>query len=159
MKKSNMKTPLVFKIGMALLFVLIFSFTMTGGLYARYSTSAYSNDSARVATFAFSDDFDSVNTEFLPITSMKPGDRETFSIEVTNTGETALRYYVKIENLTKNLPVCKDEILYEELILPPGDQTDTLRFTVEWDNTKTSVDFAGKMDLLKITIVAEQYIG
>ena len=52
MTKSNSKTPLVFRIGLALLCAMILSTHLMGNLYARYSTTAVGSDRARVAKFA-----------------------------------------------------------------------------------------------------------
>ena len=51
MKKSNKRAPLVFYFGVFVLCMTLFSSHMTGGLYARYTSSASGSDSARVARF------------------------------------------------------------------------------------------------------------
>ena len=51
MKKSNRKTPAVFTLGLVLLCLVMFSQYMTGGLYARYISTATASDEARVAKF------------------------------------------------------------------------------------------------------------
>ncbi len=52
MKQLNQKTPWVFRLGVALLCVMLMTTHFTGNLYARYSTTATGSDSARVAKFA-----------------------------------------------------------------------------------------------------------
>ena len=49
MKQSNIKTPLVFRIGVALLFALVITCNMMGGLYARYLTRIEGNNTVKVA--------------------------------------------------------------------------------------------------------------
>lgn len=51
MQKSNTRTPWVFYVGVVVLCCFLISTHFTGGLYARYSTTAYGEDSARVAKF------------------------------------------------------------------------------------------------------------
>lgn len=51
MKKSNKRAPLVFYFGVFVLCMTLFSSHMTGGLYARYTSSASGSDEARVAKF------------------------------------------------------------------------------------------------------------
>ena len=51
MIKKNIKTPLVFKIGLVLVCLFLVSSYMTGGLYARYTTTSSGLDSAKVAKF------------------------------------------------------------------------------------------------------------
>lgn len=51
MRQSNTRTPAVFHVGLVLLCLVLFSTYLTGGLYARYTTSASGSDSARVARF------------------------------------------------------------------------------------------------------------
>jgi len=156
MKQSNnIKTPLIFNIAVILLCgVLILSFS-TSNIYAKYTSTITAHDSARVAKFSFEDDFESVSTEFVSIQSMKPGDKESFTIKVENKGEVTISYYVRIENLTKNLPICKDQELYKSVELHPN-TTQNLEFDVEWNSNDSSVEYMGKSDLLQITVVAEQ---
>jgi hypothetical protein len=52
--KVNKKVPAVFYFGLALLFLFSLSSYFTGGLYARYTTGAVGEDSARVARFDIS---------------------------------------------------------------------------------------------------------
>ena len=51
MRKLNTRTPIAFHIGLVLFCLVLFSTYLTGGLYARYTTSASGSDSARVASF------------------------------------------------------------------------------------------------------------
>ena len=51
MRQKNMKTPPMFRIGLILVCLTLFSVYVTGGLYARYTTSSTGGDSARVAKF------------------------------------------------------------------------------------------------------------
>ena len=51
MKKTNKKTPLVFRAGVVLLCALMISFHLTSGLYARYTESAIGSSGATIASF------------------------------------------------------------------------------------------------------------
>jgi hypothetical protein len=51
MKKSNIKIPFVFNLGLVLICLMLISFSMMGGLYARYSTTATGEATAQIAKF------------------------------------------------------------------------------------------------------------
>ena len=103
MKQQNRKTPLIFRIGLMLACVLILCCHMMGGLYARYATTCTSSGEARVARFSFQDDIDE-KYQSIP-TSFGPGESVSTTIQIENTAEVTLKYVVKVENLTKNLPI------------------------------------------------------
>ena len=54
MKQSNIKTPLVFRIGVALLCAMLITSHMMGGLYARYHSGVTGNAAGSVAKFSVS---------------------------------------------------------------------------------------------------------
>ena len=93
MRQQNIKIPPVFHVGVILLCAMLITSYMMGGLYARYTTSASGGDSARVARFAFSDDFTTQYQTFTTAASaMYPGSTITLTVRVTNNSEVALRY-------------------------------------------------------------------
>jgi ABC-type transport system involved in multi-copper enzyme maturation permease subunit len=51
MKQSNIKIPFVFNLGLVLMCLMLISFSMMGGLYARYSTTATGEATAQIAKF------------------------------------------------------------------------------------------------------------
>lgn len=151
MKQLNKKTPLVFRAGVVLLCLLTFSMHLTSGLYAKYTTVASGSDSARVAKFSFSDD---LATQYKTLTArFAPGDAHTTEISIENNGEVALRYVVKIENLTNNLPIDSSIISSDDIAI--GEKR-SFSWAVKWEEEDNSVEYMGKMDVIRISVAVEQ---
>ena len=151
MRKTSERPPVVFQVGIALLCLLMVSFHLMGGLYARYGTSASSSASAIVAKFEFSDNF-AAQTQSLAV-SLAPGESETLSLQVENNGECTISYRVIVENLTSNLPIADAE--YDVATLKP-DESASDNILIEWPAEKSSAAYMGKMDLIRITVIAAQ---
>ena len=94
MQKSNTKQPWVFYVGVMVLCCFLVSTHFTGGLYARYSTTAYGEDSARVAKF---DATSNIATMATPI-DLSFFDTSkffcSFGFEVKSNSEVAVKYDV-----------------------------------------------------------------
>lgn len=140
-----------------LLCLTLLSFHFTGGLYARYTTSASGDDGARVAKFNVTDTF----TETLSLSST-PGITQVRKIVVTNNSEVAVSYVVTVENTTKNIPYkfsVNDSApqLYQCsvpcTIAPGGD--DTVTITAQWDK-EGALAYMGMVDLVSISVTAQQ---
>lgn len=161
--KSNNKAPLfsTMHIALLLLCAVLLSAYAIGGLYARYTSGNEGNDDARVAKFAFDQDL-SAQAQIIP-TSLAPGEQQNTQIQIKNNGEVAIKCVVKIENLTENLPLepidsIKNGVDYkilESIVIESG-KTETFDFVIEWPAEKSSTDFVGKMDLIRITVNVEQ---
>ena len=102
MKQSNIKTPLVFCIGVALLCAMLITSHMMGGLYARYHSSGTGSATASVAKFSVSCSSDSDTTKTLEIGSEET---VTYSFTVTNTSDVTIQYTIVIENLPQGVNV------------------------------------------------------
>ena len=103
MKQSNIKTPLVFRIGVALLCAILTTSHMMGGLYARYHSGVTGNAAGSVAKFSvscFSSDDNITKT-------LEIGSEETvtYSFTVTNTSDVTIQYTIVIENLPQGVNV------------------------------------------------------
>lgn len=98
MKQLNMKTPLVFRLGVVLLCVMLMSTHLTGNLYARYSTTATGSDSARVARFSITNTLTTptqntaVSLNFYDPEKLK----DTITFEVSSSSEVAVEYDVVV---------------------------------------------------------------
>ena len=152
MRAQNRNTPLVLRVGLALLFAAVLSLQLVGGIYARFYTSTDSSDGARVAAFSFTDNFDA-QTATLTDLVMSPGEAVERSITIQNKGEVSLRYTVIIENMTGNLPLVATvdktgEVGYGE--------TDTVKLSISWPAGMNSEEYMGKTDNLRITVRVEQ---
>ena len=103
MKQLNIKTPLVFRIGVALLCAMLITSHMTGGLYARYHFGATGNSTASVAKFSVSCSSSDDNTT----KTLEIGSEETvtYSFTVTNTSDVTIQYTITIENLPQGVNV------------------------------------------------------
>ena len=155
--KSNNKAPLFSTMHVALLLLcaVLLSAYAIGGLYARYASGQSGDDDARVAKFSFSDNLDAQSIA-LPVT-MAPGESRKVTIQVQNTGEVALKYVVKVENLTKNLPIAlEDQIIMSDVLLSGSDPTE-FSWEITWPATENSIDKMGKMDIIRITVTGEQF--
>ena len=150
-QQNSIKTPIVFRIALVLLCVMLFSFYLIGGLYARYTASASGGDSARVARFEFSDD---LTDQFitLPI-SLSPGEHYDTSVQIQNSGEVAIHCVVTVENLTGNLPI--ESKTYTSTTIVEGEET-TLNVVIEWPAEQNSIEYMGKSDIFRIRVTVEQ---
>ena len=98
MKQLNMKTPLVFRLGVVLLCVMLMSTHLTGNLYARYSATATGSDSARVARFSITNTLTTptqntaVSLNFYDPEKLK----DTITFEVSSSSEVAVEYDVVV---------------------------------------------------------------
>ncbi len=157
-----------------LLCLTLFSFYLTGGLYARYVAKADGSDSARVAAFSITQDLLNTNGEQqVDITlDAYPDFTKDYTISITNDSEVAVSYVVEIKNHTKNLPltatltnkedapvpviVMADETITFAAQQQPGEFTDeyTLRFT--WPSGDWDIGLAGMVDHVTVTLTAVQ---
>lgn len=140
---------------------ILFCFTLvsiniTGGLYARYTTTAGAGDEARVAKFYITED----NTKFSKdmLISFAPGTIET-TITVENRSETAVNYTITVKNKTKNIPLqfrigdqLTDSRTYS---LAPNSGEDTYILQIIWDE-EGALEHMGKVDIVTITVDAVQ---
>ena len=154
MTQQNMKTPLVFKVGVALLFAALLSFYFMGDLYARYTIKTVGTDGASVASFSFNDTLESATSDFvLSASELYPGKTVSVTAEVNNTGDVSIAYVVKIVNVTGNLPILDTEL--EPKVIEPH-STDTLDVSLTWPSTEDDVSYAEKSDVFRITVEVTQ---
>lgn len=153
MKKQNKNTPLVFRIALVLLCVIMASFHFTGGLYARYTAIATAEDSARVAVFEYEFTENFTPDTFTVSASLCPGEAINNRIEFTNKSEVSLRCVVTVDNLTHNLPI-EDCIFTSEVVSVNGGGA--VDVEIQWPADINSIDYMGKVDVLKLTVTVEQ---
>ena len=98
MKQLNMKTPLVFRLGVVLLCVMLMSTHLTGNLYARYSATATGSDSARVARFSITNTLTTpTQNTAVSLNFYDPEKLEdTITFEVSSSSEVAVKYDVVV---------------------------------------------------------------
>ncbi len=154
MKQLNQKTPWVFRLGVTLLCVMLMTTHLTGNLYARYSTTDSGSDSARVAKFEVTDTWQDGDTAVQNFAvSLAPGESKYYTVAIQNKGEVAVKYTVKLDNTTNNLPIEDAEIQLAEL--NPNANATTV-FTISWPKSETDESYVGQMDIFQITVTVEQ---
>ena len=97
MNQLNIKTPFVFRVGVALLCMLLITLHMVGGMYAKYSSSVSATGQVRVAVFdvrCISGDENSSKT-----LKIGTGESVTYSFTVKNLSDVSIQYNTVIENL------------------------------------------------------------
>ncbi len=183
MKKLNKRTPVVFHVGLVLLCLVLFSTYLTGGLYARYTTTASGGDSARVAKFHITSGGNwtgSSEAVDLELNFFDPAKlKDILSFTISSSSEVAVKYDVVITmpegmehydwleiTLDKGQANEKTAVAEEHVFIisdvgsfTPNDNntyTHTLTFSVRpdyWGNPGTLLDTDGAV---QITIHAEQ---
>jgi len=157
MKKQGRKAPFAFYLGVIVLIFTLFTTSLTGGLYARYSSGDTDFDGARVARFEIDEDFSDISV-YIPIAlelqsdPAKPIFLATYSVDLVNHSEVAVHCVLKPENMTNNLPL---EFSVIEVNLDRG-QMDTVSVSIAWKDGYTSESFAGKTDLVRLTLTVQQ---
>lgn len=89
MERKNSRSLTLLRILSILLCLTLISTWMLANMYARYTTQASGEDSARVAAFSITDN--SVLTRDYTVT-LVPGETENLDVAITNKSEVALRY-------------------------------------------------------------------
>ena len=163
MKQANKKFPTIFYIGLTLLYLVVISSYLMGGLYAKYQTSSSSKDAAQIADFHVDIVSDiNIYSELIDLGEMQPGDTKAFVFTVTNNSEIATAFHVNIVNLTGNLPLNVPlydptkvtEPIFSQVLQPKA--TATYSVFVSWDQNQSHPSAAGKTDLLELKVTAEQ---
>ncbi|MBR2445481.1 MAG: hypothetical protein IKB28_02300 [Clostridia bacterium] len=174
MKKSNKKTPIVFYVGILLACLTLVSIHMTSGLYARYTTSASGQDSARVARFEVTETLQVIKADgttestFVVGDVLRPGVSTTYTFTVKNNSEVAVSLTVQNTKYTiKNTSTDTSRISdtrYEELpilvsgeavVLQPGETRD-VKFYLTWDSAKTDPSYGYMIDMVELTVIVQQ---
>lgn len=101
MRKSNIKTPLIFRIALILLCVMLLTFSMMGDLYARYVSIFSGDSSTNVAQISYkitplvTNNQDNLSVHQIDVNTIPPGCKaiaieETFTLE--NDGDVSYDY-------------------------------------------------------------------
>ena len=166
MKQKNMKTPIVFRLAVLLVFALLVSVHMMSGLYARYTAATVGASDTRVARFSVSDLWKNGDVALSEVEiALAPGESATYTIDIVNDSEVSVIYSVSYRNLTNNLPITAtlqyaDDPSAAIAPLAAGEST-RLVFTVSWPKEVDGVpqvdaSCVGMMDILQIAVSIEQ---
>lgn len=159
MRKVKLNIPMT--AALVLLLLTMVSTHFTAGLYARYTSTFYSHDSARVAKF----DVDSTMTENAD---------GTYTLTVDNKSEVAIKYsiivemdahlQVTVDGVKKTLPEGASSVTLQKddwKLAPGGDAQSTVEFEiVSWDGLTDSGSQSGESEQVElgftVKVAAEQ---
>ena len=181
MERSRQKERWILYTLTVLLCMVLASFWLMCNIYARYSTKATGSDGARVAKFDVTDE--GAVTQQIK-TAVYPGSKEIYQVNVTNNSEVAIEYEMNVKNQYNNLPLqfrmldsTGEEITSESSdastktydlsksaeISAQDKDMHTYQLEISWPTTGTdsdtdyqSPDYAGKVDVIEITLKAIQ---
>lgn len=132
-----------------LFFLVILSSYMSSGFYAKYISSNSGSDSARVARFKIGENFDGIMSEMFSL-ELEPGSE--FEIIITNESEVAVSCKLTVNNVTDNLPIF-DKV---DIINIDALDSEEKKMVIKWDESYNSKDYAGKVDIINVSLVIEQ---
>lgn len=168
MTKLNMKTPVVFYVGLVLLCLFMFSLYLSGGMYARYATTDSGGDGARVAKFDVTVTGDMTSWHSTQaLGEMYPGaGAYRVEFDITNNSEVAVALQIYIVNMTGNLPLNIPYYGTDQANTPvyssslaPGAEAQELGFDIKWDDeadNNTDPAYSGKTDVIQFRVQAVQ---
>lgn len=146
-----------------LVYLLIATFLFTGVSFSKYATTASGSDEARVAAFDFEFVLTGSGAESKVVAvDTYPGFDESYTIQVTDKSEVAMKYKVTAENLTDNTPltaaITLDGEAYDSATFFTTSEHGTreLELTLSWDGNNNAASYAGEVDAIRITVTAEQ---
>ncbi|MBU5481400.1 hypothetical protein [Blautia sp. MSJ-19] len=152
-----------------LLCFTLLSMWLLSNMYARYTTQASGEDSARVAKFNVTET--GKLTQDIEDISIAPGGSTEYEVSVTNNSEVAISYSISAVNKYKNLPLefqmykktdsdSDTKILVVEDQISATDRSEhTYTLKISWnteDAGQRSENYAGKTDAFVITLKAVQ---
>ena len=167
--KLNNKKKTIIEVTLLLLFAFVLITTqMVTNIFAKYRTNNKSDDGSNVASFSFdisiTDSNTSVDIAEILDCEFIPGEKIAFDINLDSTkSEVKVKYQILIETLD-NLPLditCNGSDIKTTGIVGTIDIGDSVLFeniTIEWKSTDENNNYlySGEVDLIKITIEAEQ---
>ena len=108
MRQSNIKIPFVFNLGLVLMCLMLVTFSMVGGLYARYSTTATGEATAQIAKFDVQVTGDTTKVD-VDVAQVTEG---VYTITITNNSDDSSRL-TKFVNLSPSISlVMRGDINY-----------------------------------------------
>lgn len=152
-----------------LLCLVLASTYLVCGLFARYTTSATGSDSARVAKFQITEAAVGGAADLSQVISaeLTPGVPFVAKTEVSNDSEVAVHYEIKVENVSKNLPLnfkmtavntkVEGEVTtFSDAMDPAEKKTYSLEILWSPDDHSEALLGMGKADQIAITLSATQ---
>ena len=176
--KQKWKLPLP----VLLTYLIVVTLVATGVSLSAYVTTADGMDAARVAKFEINIS-EEQNKEIIKqnfTAQIKPGEN-VGKFQIINNSEVAVEYEVAVISKTNNLPIMTVVDVKEENKTETNSETTTEQGTgtepneepdvsnilaaggmtsgnieIRWPVNENSIEYAGKVDLIEITVTAEQ---
>lgn len=139
------------------MYLLVATVVFTGVTFSSYISSTVGQDTARVAKFEVTGTGSfAVN---IPAEAMIPGDSFQQQFIIQNKGEVAVELSIAAEMMYNKLPLeltieSVANELTQTLAVGSGEQTYTL--TVSWPSEQDNISWAGKTDVIRLSISAQQ---
>ena len=154
MKQSNIKIPFVFNLGLVLMCLMLISFSMMGGLYARYSTTATGEATAQIAKFDVQVTGDNTAVA-VNVAQVKEG---VYTFTITNNSDVTVKYGLTMADeqpagIVASFDQKEGNLLSGEAVARK------LTFTVDWDevtkdmsgsSASISYDFTVKVNVEQV---------
>ncbi len=178
-KKQHAKVNVLMCTVAVLLCATLFSTHLVGGLYAKYTTTSTSTDTARVAKFSITQKLLDGGSEVLNETveaEVMPGSNKSVTLQIENKSEVAVEYTIEVKNVTNNLSMLKfalesadpaktPEVTEQESDVGvskftahqnPGNHTDKYNLNIVWTPTANDLQYIGMVDYISISVTATQ---
>ncbi len=179
MRRHESKVNILMVTVAVLFCATLFSMHFTGGLYARYSTSASGSDSARVAKFDVNPTFtitERGTTAQNIRVDVTPGNTQIAKLTIVNNSEVAVEYKLEVKNVTGNLKSLKYKLVKKDADSAavttdkhengisisgatqlPGNHTDTYNLEIVWEaNGEDALEFIDMLDYITVSVTATQ---
>lgn len=158
-RRARRRPPLFIWLG----YILVTTVLLTGVTLSGYVSTTFSGDQARVAKFEIEEPG---YQEVLVTADLVPGEQSSHLLEVRNKSEVAVEYTIAVKNTTGNLPLSftvdgvgadetSGEFSYTEP-LQPNESKRSYVLQIMWPEDISSPDYAGMVDLIKVTVTANQ---
>jgi hypothetical protein len=159
----------IVRLALVLTCLTMLSLWRLSGISARFATGADSGDEARVAKFDVGGDITG-STQNIVVHPGSTGDNSSFTVQVTNSSEVAVRYKFTLENVG-NLPLKlttgSGQAGVEQLddkglvwrttdAIPPGEEEKSYTFYASWDEKTNDYRYSVGVQNVRITVTAEQ---
>lgn len=169
-KERNSKVNILMCTLTVILCATLFSMHLVGGLYARYTTSGNTADTARVAAFSITQE----RTESKTIeANVTPGETQITELVISNNSEVAVEYTLTVKNETGNIPLkfklnpaegaplvttesYVNGISINSACQIPGKHTDKYNLTIVWETSDSDLDLIGMVDYITVSVTATQ---
>ena len=161
-------SSIMMKAAVVLLMLVLVSTSLVTNRYARYTTTAYGEDSARVAKFSVTDVVNGFESEAEVDIRFTPGYSYPVKITVTNDSEVAIRYSVTPEVPYNNLGLLfsmskkQADNSYASLgtnvfsgELAPNEDAEFILY-ITYPSTGNDQLNMGKVDIVRLTFNASQ---